>query len=220
MINWNGLPHWRIVGVVGSVRIDKPWEEPVPILYIPMQQAQRRARYFVIRSSLPTQKILTSAREALHRVDPTIAVTDAASMEQRVDTSLGPQRFRAVLMVALGGLALGLAVIGIYSVIAYAVARRTREIGIRMALGEAASHVRWRVIGDALGVAGVGMVGGVALSLLAGRWLTVFLVDVSPFDLRLLLSAAGALFLVVATAAHGPARRAARVDPVGALRAD
>ena len=87
MINWNGLPHWRIVGVVGSVRIDKLWEDPVPILYVPMQQAQRRARYFVIRSSLPAQKIVASAREALHRVDPTIAVTDAASMEQRVDAS-------------------------------------------------------------------------------------------------------------------------------------
>jgi ABC-type antimicrobial peptide transport system permease subunit len=89
-----------------------------------------------------------------------------------------------------------------------------------MALGEGAHEVQRRVVADALRVASVGIVAGIALSLLAGKWLTVFLVNVSPYDARLLGGAALALAAVVSAAAYGPARRAARVDPVTALRAD
>jgi ABC-type antimicrobial peptide transport system permease subunit len=89
-----------------------------------------------------------------------------------------------------------------------------------MALGEGAHEVQRRVVGDALRVASVGIVAGIALSLLAGKWLTVFLVNVSPYDARLLGGAVLALAAVVSAAAYGPARRAARVDPVTALRAD
>jgi predicted permease len=219
IIDWNRRD-WRIVGVVASTQLGSLWEEAPPVLYATTRQSPRRARYFVLRSTRPADQILAAARAALHRVDPTIALTDPATMEQRIASSLGTQRFRAVLMATLGALALALAIIGIYSVVAYAVTRRTREIGIRMALGEAAHEVRQRVVTDALRVASVGIAAGLAMALAAGKWLSGFLIGVSPYDGRLLAGAAILLAAVVTVAAYGPARRASRVDPVDALRGE
>jgi predicted permease len=220
LIEWQGKKHWQIVGVVASTHLDNLWDAPASVLYAPTAQFTRRSRFFLIRSPLPADRVLTAARIALGKVDPSIALTDPMTMNERINASLGAQRFRAALMATLGALALALAVIGIYGVVGYTVTRRTREIGIRMALGEAAHEVRRRVVGDTLRVASIGIVAGVALALFAGKWLTVFLVDVSPYDARLLGGAAVALAAVVSVAAYGPARRAARVDPVTALRAD
>jgi len=219
-IEWQGKKHWQIVGVVASTHLDNLWDVPAPVLYATTAQFTRRSRFFFVRSRLPSDQVLAAARIALGRVDATIALTDPMTMHERIDASLGAQRFRAALMATLGALALALAIIGIYGVVAYTVTRRTREIGIRMALGEAAHEVRRRVVGDTLRVASVGIVAGVALALFAGKWLTVFLVDVSPYDVRLLGGAAVALATVVSAAAYGPARRAARVDPMTALRAE
>jgi len=219
VIDWN-YKNWKIVGVVASSYISSLWEETPPILYASTGQNPRRGRYFVVRSDLSPDNMLVAARAALHRVDPTIALTEPASMRERVDASLRAHRFRAAMMVSLGGLALLLAVIGIYGVVAHAVTRRTREIGIRMALGEASRDVQRRVVGDAMRVASVGIGLGLVLALLAGRWLAVFLIGVSPSDPGLLAASALGLAAVVSCAAYGPARRAARVDPVTALRAE
>lgn len=219
VIDWNRRD-WRIVGVVASTQLGVLWEEASPVLYSSTRQSPRRSRYFIVRSARPGDQILAAARAALHRVDPTIALTEPATMEQRIETSLGAQRFRAALMAALGALALVLAVIGIYGVVAYAVTRRTREIGIRMALGEAAHEVRQRVVTDALRVASVGIAAGLVLALAAGKWLSGFLIGVSPYDGRLLAGASLLLTAVVTAAAYGPARRASRVDPVDALRGE
>jgi putative ABC transport system permease protein len=219
-ISYNGRNHWRIVGVLASTHVDNLWDEPEPVLYVSSRQIPRSSRYFIVRSSIPSTQVLTAARAALRGIDPTIALTDPASMEERIHTSLGPQRFRAALMATLGLLALVLAVIGIYGVVAYSVTRRTREIGIRMALGEAGRDVRTRVVGDALRVASIGIGVGIALALIAGKWLAIFLVGVSPRDPAMLFGSAIGLAAVVCAAAYGPARRAARVDPVTALRAE
>jgi predicted permease len=220
LVAWNGQPHWRIVGVLATTRQYSLSEEPTPILYVPERQAPRRSRYVVVRSDAPAEQVIASARIALRRIDPTIALTDIETMERRIDRSLGAQRFRAALMATLGALALLLAVIGIYGVVAYSVSRRTREIGIRMALGEASGAVRRRVVIDAFRSASWGLGIGVGLALLSGRWLMSFLVDVSPHDGAMLAVAFALLSAVVVAAAYGPARRAARVDPVAALRAD
>lgn len=219
VVDWN-YKSWRIVGVVASSYVSSLWEEAPPILYASTGQSPRRGRYFVVRSDMSADKTLAAARAALHRVDPTIALTEAESMSERVDASLQAHRFRAAMMGSLGGLALLLAVIGIYSVVAHAVTRRTREIGIRMALGEASRDVQRRVVGDAMRVASVGIGVGVVLALVAGRWLSVFLVGVSPRDPILLIGSALGLAALVCGAAFGPARRAARVDPVMALRSE
>ncbi len=220
LITWNGQPHWRVVGVLATTRQYSLSEDPTPILYIPERQAPRRSRYVVVRGDAPAEQVIASARLALRQIDPTIALTDIQTMERRIDSSLGAQRFRAALMATLGALALALAVIGIYGVVAYSVSRRTREIGIRMALGEASGAVRRRVVIDAVRSASWGLGIGVGLALLSGKWLTSFLVDVSPHDGAMLGVAFGLLSSVVVAAAYGPARRAARVDPVTALRAD
>ncbi|HXT15349.1 MAG TPA: ABC transporter permease [Gemmatimonadaceae bacterium] len=219
-INWNGQPHWRVVGVLASTHLESLSDEMGPVLYVPATQAPRRWRYVVIRTTASEKVIIAGARTALRAIDPTVALTDIATMDQRVARSLGAQRFRAALMATLGALALALAVIGIYGVVAYSVSRRTIEIGIRMALGEAAHDVRRRVVVDALRVAAIGIAIGAALALLSGKWLAVFLVGVNPYDGRLLFAASALLTALVIATAYGPARRAARVDPMTALRAD
>jgi putative ABC transport system permease protein len=219
-ITWNGQPHWRIVGVLGAVHFNSLSDELLPVLYVPAAQAPRRSRYLVVRSDVAAELVIAAARVALRGIDPTIALTDIATMDQRIERSLGAERFRAVLMATLGALALALAVIGIYGVVAYSVSRRTREIGIRMALGEASHDVRRRVVLDAFRGASAGIAIGLGLALASGKWLTVFLVGVSPYDRAMLAVAAGLIAAVVVAAAYGPARRAARVDPMTALRAD
>lgn len=220
LISWNGQPHWRVVGVLASTHLMELSDEMKPVLYIPEAQAARRSRYVVVRGDAPANDIITAARARLREIDPTIALTDVATMDQRIASSLGAERFRAVLMATLGALALALAIVGIYGVVAYSVSRRTREIGIRLALGEASREVRRRVVIDALRVASVGIVIGLVLALLGGKWLAAFLVGVSPNDARLLAASAVVLAAVVAATAYGPARRAAKVDPMTALRAD
>ncbi len=220
LITWNGQQHWRIVGVLATTRLQSLNDEPTSILYVPEAQAPRRSRYIVVRGDAPPAQIIASARAGLRRIDPTIALTDVATMDDRIANSLGAERFRAALMATLGALALALAVIGIYGVVAYSVSRRMREIGIRMALGEASYEVRRRVVIDAFRPATWGLAIGTALSLACGKWLTVFLVGVSPHDTAMLAAAFAVIAGVVVAAAYGPARRAARVDPVTALRAD
>lgn len=219
MIDWN-LGHWRIVGVVASTHLDNLWDVPEPVLYATPRQMPRRSRYFIVRSNGASDRIFATARLALHAVDPTIALSDPATMEQRMNASVGGQRFRAALMATLGALALILSVIGIYSVVAYGVTRRTREIGIRMALGEAAHEVRRRVVGDAMRVASGGIIAGVVLAVVAGRLLAGFLIAVTPYDVHLLAASAALLLGVVAAAAYEPAWRASRVNPVEALRGE
>jgi ABC-type antimicrobial peptide transport system permease subunit len=141
-------------------------------------------------------------------------------MDDRIARSLGEQRFRAVLMATLGALALVLALIGIHGVVANAVVRRTREIGVRIALGQATFDVATRVVLDALRVAAAGVAIGLVLALLTGHWLAAFLVGVSVHDPVTLAAATAGMLLVVAAAAAAPARRAARVDPIVALKAE
>jgi putative ABC transport system permease protein len=220
LIDWNGQPHWRVVGVLAATHLMELSDEEKPVLYVPEAQAARRSRYVVVRGDAPANDVIAAARARLRAIDPTIALTDVATMDARIASSLGAERFRAVLMATLGALALALAIVGIYGVVAYSVSRRTREIGIRMALGEASHDVRRQVVIDALRVASAGLAIGLVLALLGGKWLAAFLVGVSPNDGRLLAATVGVLVAVVAATAYGPARRAAKVDPMTALRAD
>jgi len=137
-----------------------------------------------------------------------------------VRDALAPQRFRASLIAALGALALVLSTLGIYGVVAYAVSRQTREIGVRMALGEEQSAVRRRVLLSALRMAGLGIGLGVVLALASSKWLSAFVVGVQPRDPMTLGAVALLLVSVTALAAYIPARRASRIDPLVALRAD
>jgi ABC-type antimicrobial peptide transport system permease subunit len=159
-------------------------------------------------------------RAEVARLDPTLPLAELATLEERVRRAMAPQRFRGLLLGTLGAIALVLSVIGIYGAGAYVVARRTREMGIRLALGEAQRALRRRVVVGALVPVTLGTAGGLVAALAAARWLERFALGVGARDATT-LGAVAALFLAVtAVAAYVPARRASRVDPTTALRAE
>ena len=152
-------------------------------------------------------------------MDPTIAVSELAmTMDERVARAAAPQRFRATLVASLCAIALGLSALGIYGVPTDAMSRQTREIGIRLALGEDPAGVQRAVMRSALWTVGFGALIGVGLALLAGRGLAGFLTGVRPTDPVALGGSVFALAIWAAAAAFLPARRASRIDPLMALR--
>jgi predicted lysophospholipase L1 biosynthesis ABC-type transport system permease subunit len=209
-----------IVGVVGDARLGLSlWERPEPQMFFPVEQIKQDWRYVVIRAADP-RAIAGGVRERVRELDPTLPLAELATLDQRVDRSMGPERFRGLLLGALGGFALVLSLIGIYSVVSYAANRRIQEIGIRLALGEGRSALRRRILRGAMGPAIAGTVLGAMAALGAGRWLQTFVLGVNPRDPTTLLAVAGLFLLVTALAAYGPARRASLLDPARTLRAE
>ena len=219
LINWNG-ENWEIVGTVGSAvleTLDTPLE---PMLFIPEPQAPKTARFVLVRSTRNPPDLLVEIEAACARSTRRIAMTNIATMDDRLATSLAAQRFRATLVGGLCLLAIALSIVGIYGVVSYAVAGRTREIGIRMALGESATRVRGVVIASALRTATIGAVVGVGVAVMASRWLAQFEVGATGLNVPALVAATFLAFAIVAASAFLPARRASRVDPVVALRTE
>jgi putative ABC transport system permease protein len=211
----------EIVGVVRDVRRDRsPWQAPHPELYVPHRQRPERWRYVVMRADGDPGALVTAVRAIVRRLDPTMPIRDLATMDERVRASRRSERFRAVLVGALGALALALSVIGIYGVVAFAVRRQTRVIGIRIALGETRSAVRRRVVRSALALSGAGVIAGGAGALAFGRSLRGFVHGVPPYDLPTMAAVMLVLLAVSAAAALLPAFRASQVDPMVALRAE
>jgi putative ABC transport system permease protein len=219
VINWN-REDWRIVGVTGTARMTNLYDDPEPELYASTTQNVRRSRFVLVKSTIPPDRLLPSIRRSMRAIDPTISINDIATLEQRVTDSVAPQRFRAALVSGLGLLALLLSIVGIYGVLAYSVNRRTREIGIRMALGEERSSVRRRVVATSLRMVAVGGAAGIVAALLVGRWLAGFVVGISPRDPAMLAAVSAVLLVAAVLAAYIPARRASRVDPLTAIRSD
>src|SRR5690606_23429498 len=169
--------------------------------------------YVLVRSASAMPVRVADLQRALREIDATIAMTEVATIAALETEVTAPQRFRAVLFTALGAIALVLSALGIYGVLADAVTRRTREIGIRLALGERPAGVTRRVVADALRVLSVGALVGLALSMVAGRMLANLLVGVDPSSVQALGVALGVLGCVALAAVYVPARRASRVDP-------
>jgi predicted permease len=211
---------WEIVGVVGSMRMTSIAASSEPELYFPAEQNVRTARYVLVRSKGAAAPALADIRRAMRDVDPTIAMTEIATLNERVAKATAPERFRAVLFSSLGLIALVLSSLGIYGVLADSVTQKTREIGIRMALGEGQAAVKRRIVGGAFRTVLAGTVAGIGLAIAAGQWLTRFLVGVEPWNVPALLATVAVLSMVALAAAYIPARRASRVDPLLALRLD
>ncbi len=209
---------WTIVGVAGPMRMASMTAVSGPQMYLHTRQFTRGSRYFVVRSSGPDAPAMADMRRALASVDPTIPPIDIATLDERLEKVTAPQRFRAVLVSALGLMALCLSALGIYGVLADAVAGQTREIGIRLALGESDRGVLGRVMRQSLVTVCGGLVVGLALALATGEALSSFLLGVEGQRGALL---AGVVMLVVSAAvaaSYIPARRASRVSPLTALR--
>jgi ABC-type antimicrobial peptide transport system permease subunit len=164
---------------------------------------------------------LPAVREAIHRADPDIPAFDTKTTQQLIEgrALLGP-RFAAGLAGVFGLLALGLAMIGLYGLISYSVSRRTREMGIRIALGAPRRAVRGMVVGDGFRVAGIGVVVGTVAAAVLTRAVRSLFFGMNPSDAKLLLLVPLVLIGVTLLASYLPARRATKVDPMVALRAE
>ena len=217
----NHEPWRRIVGVVGDVHHDGLASRPRAEMYLPFDQGPSSDRVsFVLRSRDALAPLAGAARRELAAVDPGLSLFDVRTLEDRVSDSVSAPRSAGVLLGLFAGLAVVLAAAGVYGVLAFSVAQRTREIGIRMAIGASARSVRWWVLRRALVLAAIGIVAGLGGALLLGRSLERLLYGVAPSDPPTALAAAAMLSLVTLAAAILPADRATRVDPQEALRAE
>ena len=209
---------WRtIVGVAGDARLidlkDARWN-----IYVPYRQFPYPVSYVAIRSASDPAALMAMVRREAATLDPEQAVMSVMTMEQRVSTALARPRFNAILLNLLSALAAALAAVGIFGVISYSVAQRTREIGIRLALGAKRSDVLRLVIRQGMALAGAGVAIGLAASLALTRLMQGLLYGVSATDLLTFAGAALLLGAVAVAACWLPARRATRVDPMVALR--
>jgi ABC-type antimicrobial peptide transport system permease subunit len=175
---------------------------------------------FVVRTAGDPAAFANTAREAIRRIDDQIPLTAVRTMQEQVARSTRQERLFARLAVLLGLVALTLSAIGLYGLLAYAVAQRVPEIGLRMALGAERHTVSWMILRQSLALAAIGLTGGAAGALAASRLVESMLYGLPPRD-TLALAIAGAIMLTTCVlAGYLPARRAARVDPLVALRAD
>ena len=212
-------PVWReIVGVVGHVKkygLDGRVKEQY---YIPSPQQARRSMFLVLRTATDPSSIVAAARSAVRDLDTGLPVFRVQTMEQVLDGTLVTRRFAMLLLGIFAAVALVLAAVGLYGVISYSVAQRTREIGIRMALGARSRDVVRMVVRRGMRLTAIGLVIGVGSALAVTRFLASLLFAVQPYDPPTLLTVAAILAGVAWLASFLPARRAARVDPMMALR--
>jgi ABC-type antimicrobial peptide transport system permease subunit len=171
-----------------------------------------------VRSSLATREAIASVRAAVARVDPELPLFRVRTLEDQIAASLARERLLAGLFTGFGALALLLSWAGLYGLVSFVTASRTREIGVRMALGADADDVIRLVVGQSLQLAAVGLGVGLAASIALGRLLSGLLYGVDPVDLPTLAAVAGLALLAGAAAGHFPARRAVRIEPGAALR--
>ncbi|HKD17568.1 MAG TPA: ABC transporter permease [Thermoanaerobaculia bacterium] len=210
----------EIVGVVGDVRRDGLGAESRPEMYVPFAQDPWWAAYAVVRTFGDPAQLAETLRREVRALDPALPVEDVQPMTQMVSDSVAQPRFRTTLLGLFGLVALLLAVIGIYGVISYSVGRRTREVGIRMALGAGRRDVLKLVIGEGLVLTAAGLAIGALGAVVLTRYLATLLFEVGRLDPTTYVTVAATLLLAGVLACWVPARRASRVDPLTALRSE
>ena len=211
-------PWHTVVGVVGEVHHSGAREGLVPIWYKPVYQQAWNWMHLAVRTERDPALAVPLVKETVRGIDPNQPIFDTKVMTQMVAASISQDRFNANLLIAFAGLALSLAVIGIYGVISYSVSQRTREIGIRMALGAQTGCILRQVIGEGLTLVLIGLGLGLAGALALTRALQSLLFQVKPTDPTTFLAIAAVLLAAGTVACVVPARRATKVDPMVALR--
>jgi putative ABC transport system permease protein len=208
--------------VIGIVRGARQFVDslPRPEVYLPYAQSPRSEMVIFVRTDRAPLSLVAGLRRAIHELAPQYPVYDVQTMTARAGGAAAQARFCTVLLVLFAATALSLAVVGIYGVMALAVTARTREIGIRIALGADGHRVGRQVVSEGLALVSVGVVFGLAGALGCTRVLQALLFDLSPTDPVTYVGIVAVLGLATLAASWVPARRAARVDPVVALRAD
>jgi predicted permease len=215
----NPVNQWStVVGVVKNIKHDGLDVDGVPHLYVPLNQFIGRSLSLALRTSLPARTLEPQIRGTIQSVDPGLPVFSVTSMEEVLDASLASRRFSANLVTGFAGGALLLASIGIYGLLAYMVGQRSREIGLRMALGAQPDEILKLFLRKGVALAGVGIVAGVAVSAASASMMASVLYGVRPHDPAVFLIVPLLLFAVAVLASYLPARRATRVDPMIVLR--
>jgi putative ABC transport system permease protein len=211
----------EIVGVVGNVKHRALNNEDSPEMYLPQTQIPSSFMSVVIRTSTSDSSSLTSSlRKELAAVDSSVPLDSVRVFDEYLARSLARPRFNALLLSIFAASALLLTAIGIYGVLAYSVAQRTNEIGIRMALGAAQSNILRLVIGQAMTIVGISVVIGVVGAFAATRLLNSLLYGITAWDPLTFSAIVILISLVAFLATWIPARRASRVDPIVALRTE
>jgi predicted permease len=215
-------PVIEIVGIVDDIKEGPLDAEVQPVLYTSFNQEPDNAFFVVVRTAHAPQELVQSLEGVVHRIGPDILTFDAETMEDRIHHSQSSylHRSSAWLVGAFAAMALLLGAVGLYGVIAYSVSQRTKEIGVRMALGAERSSVMKMVMSEAGGLAAVGIAAGIACSLVAARMMRGLLFGVSAWDVPTMAAVALVLGGAALAASAVPARRAASVDPMEALRAE
>ena len=208
----------EVVGVVRDARYGALTEELAPIAFYPHTQRLDSLSNLVVRFSGPAGNVVPQIRQTIKQVNHSLPIDDVVSLSDQIGRSLVPQKLVARLASFFGGLALLLACVGLYGVMSYGVARRTNEIGIRMALGAQSRSVLWLVLREALLLVGIGLIVGVSASLAVTKVTASLLYELKPNDPLTIIGATLLLATVAIVAGYLPARRAARVDPLVALR--
>ncbi len=215
---WTITKPVEIVGVVSNARQAHMQDAPEPTIFLSNAQAPMYFATLAVRASGDLQQVARGTEAAIHSVDPDQAVSDIQTMETVFSDSVSSPRMQAVLLLVFAGLAIGLAMIGVYGVVSYSVSERTNEIGIRVALGARSGDVFGLVLREALMLTAIALGIGLAGSFALSRVLQTLLFEVTPTDPVTLASVAAWMVAVSTIAAILPARRASRVDPMVALR--
>ena len=211
---------YRIVGVVGDVHYSGLDTTPAPSMYVPYKQDPYSGMWLVVRTIGDPAQYASLVRQSVREIDGSLPAYSIMPLEEIVSESIAQRRFPMLLLVLFALVALFLAAVGLYGVVAYAVSQRTQEIGVRMAVGASRGDVLRMVLVDGMKLALVGVALGLGAAIALAGYLASLLFSVTPFDPASYLVTAAILLAVAAFACYVPARRAMSVDPLVALRAE
>jgi putative ABC transport system permease protein len=217
-VSWSDAREVEVVGVASDIRHSQLHTSPDPCLFMPNAQQPFPFSALVVRTTGDPRRLAEAVEREIRSVDPDQGVGEIQTMEQLVSDAIARPKAQTMLFAVFGGLALVLVCIGIYGVLAYAVAQQTREIGVRVALGATPASAFAFVLRDGLRITAVGLIVGLGVALLLTRYMQGLLFEVEPFNPAVFASVTMLLTLVATVACAVPAARATRVEPAMVLR--
>jgi len=216
----NDGPTWTVVGIVGDIRDQLLQQEPQPMMYLSFQQLAWQTMWLIVRGTGDPLALAPVVRREIHAIDPLMPVANEQPLERFVSAIAAQPRFTTLIFALFASAALVLAVVGVYGIVAYGVTQRTREFGVRLALGATPSRIVMSVVRYGVGLAGFGIAIGLWAAYALSRFVQGILYEVTATDAVTYLAVAALLVGCAAAASILPARWAARLDPVRALRDD